>query len=85
MNTKTQAEKNLQLMEKLTEFLLSHPEVDKQLPSDASFIILSAEDKTLNEVNDKLIPGLLEEGKHVFKAQEIKSDTNSWEFSPITA
>jgi hypothetical protein len=85
MNTKTQAEKNLQLMEKLTEFLLNHPEVDKQLPADASLVIILAEDKTLNEVNDKLIPGLLEEGKHVVKAQEIKSNTNSWEFSPVTA
>jgi hypothetical protein len=85
MSTKTQAEKNLELMEKLTKFLLSHPEIDHKLPADASLVILSAEDKTLNEINDKLIPGLLEEGKHVIKAQEIKSDTNSWEFSPITA
>src|SRR5659263_659421 len=85
MDKKTQAEKNLQLMEKLTKFLLSHPEIDKQLPVDASLVILSAEDKTLNEVNDKLIPGLLEEGKHVVKAQEIKSDTNKWEFSTISA
>jgi hypothetical protein len=85
MDKKTQTEKNLQLMEKLTKFLLSHPEIDKQLPVDASLVILSAEDKTLNEVNDKLIPGLLEEGKHVVKAQEIKSDANKWEFSPISA
>jgi Family of unknown function (DUF5647) len=85
MDKKTQAEKNLQLMEKLTKFLLSHPEIDKQLPADASRVILSAEDKTLNEINDKLIPGLLEEGKHVVKAQEIKSDNNTWEFSPISA
>ena len=85
MDKKTQAEKNLELMEKLTKFLLSHPEIDHKLPADASLVILSAEDKTLNEINDKLIPGLLEEGKHVIKAQEIKSDTNSWEFFPITA
>ena len=85
MNKKTQAEKNLELMEKLTKFLLSHPEIDHKLPADASLVILSAEDKTLNEINDKLIPGLLEEGKHVIKAQQLKSDTNSWEFSPVTA
>ncbi len=85
MDKKTQAEKNLQLMEKLTKFLLSHPEIDKQLPVDASLVILSAEDKNLNEVNDKLIPGLLEEGKHVVKAKEVKSDINTWEFSPVTA
>ena len=85
MDRKTQAEKNLELMEKLTKFLLSHPEIDKKLPSDASLVILSAEDKNLNAVNDKLIPGLLEEGKHVVKAQEIKSETNKWVFSPISA
>jgi hypothetical protein len=85
MDKKTQAEKNLQLMEKLTKFLLSHPEIDDKLPKDASLVIISAEDTALNEINDKLIPGLLEEGKHVVKAQEIQSDTNSWEFSPVTA
>ena len=85
MDRKTQAEKNLQLMGKLTKFLLSHPEIDRKLPNDASLVILSAEDTALNDVNDKLIPGLLEEGKHVVKAQEIKSDTNTWEFSPISA
>jgi hypothetical protein len=85
MDRKIQAEKNLELMEKLTKFLLSHPEIDKKLPSDASLVILSAEDKALNDINDKLIPGLLEEGKHVVKAQEIKGDANKWEFSPISA
>ena len=85
MDKKIQAEKNLELMEKLTKFLLSHPEIDKKLPADASLVILSAEDKNLNAVNDKLIPGLLEEGKHVVKAQEIKSETNKWVFSPISA
>ena len=69
----------------ITKFLLSHPEIDRKLPADASLVILSAEDTALNDVNDKLIPGLLEEGKHVVKAQEIKSDTNTWEFSPISA
>jgi hypothetical protein len=85
MNKKTQTEKNLQLMEKLTKFLMNHPEIDKKLPTDAPLVILSAGDKNLNGVNDKLIPGLLEEGKHVVKAQEIKSNTNTWEFSPVTA
>jgi hypothetical protein len=59
MDKKTQAEKNLQLMEKLTKFLLSHPEIDDKLPKDVSLVIISAEDKALNEINDKLIPGLL--------------------------
>ena len=85
MNTNTQAEKNLALMEKLTKYLLSHPEVDHTLPDDASLVILSAEDDALNEVNDKLIPGLLEENKHVVIAQELASDANAWEFSAVAA
>lgn len=85
MKKKMQAEKNLELMEKLTEFLLSHPDIDHKLPNDASLVILSADDKALNDVNDKLIAGLLEEGKHVVKAQQIKSDTNAWEFSSVSA
>ena len=85
MSTKTQAEKNLKLSSKLADFLVSHPEVSKKLPDDASFVTFSAGDKKLNEVNQELIKELLDEGKHVVKAQEIKSDTNSWEFFPVTA
>jgi hypothetical protein len=85
MNKKAQAEKNLELMEKLTKFLFAHPDIDHTLPADASIVILSAEDKALNDVNDRLIPGLLKEGKHVVKAQEINSNTNTWEFSPVSA
>jgi Family of unknown function (DUF5647) len=85
MDKKTQAEKNLALMEKLTKYLFSHPEVDHTLPDDASLVILSAGDEALNEVNDKLIPGLLEEKKHVVIAQELANNTNAWEFSAVTA
>jgi hypothetical protein len=85
MSTKTQAEKNLKLSEKLADFLVSHPEVSKKLPNDASFVTFSAEDKNLNEVNNKLIVELLEEGKHVVKAQETNNAKHPWEFSPVTA
>jgi hypothetical protein len=47
MSTKTQAEKNLKLSEKLADFLVSNPEVSKKLPDDASFVTFSAEDKNL--------------------------------------
>jgi hypothetical protein len=47
MDTKTQAEKNLKLSEKLANFLVSHPEVSKKLPDDASFVTFSAGDKNL--------------------------------------
>jgi hypothetical protein len=84
MSTKTQAEKNLKLSEKLADFLVSHPEVSKTLPDDASFVTFSAEDTNLNEVNMKLIKELLEEGKHVVKAQETNNEKHPWKFSPIT-
>ena len=85
MSTKIQAEKNLKLSEKLADFLVSHPEVSKKLPDDASFVTFSAGDKNLNEVNKKLIKELLEEGKRVVKAQETNNEKQPWEFSPITA
>jgi len=85
MNTKTQAEKNLKLSEKLADFLVSHPEVSKKLPDDASFVTFSVEDTSLNEVNKKLINELLEEGKRVVKAQETNNEKQPWEFSPVPA
>jgi hypothetical protein len=85
MSTKTQAEKNLELSGKLADFLVSHPEVSKKLPDDASFVTFSAIDKNLNEVNKKLIKELLEEGKQVVKAQETNNEKQPWEFSPISA
>ena len=85
MSTKTQAEKNLKLSSKLADFLVSHPEVSKKLPDDASFVTFSAEDNNLNEVNKKLIKELLEEGKHVVKAQETNNEKQPWEFSPIAS
>jgi Family of unknown function (DUF5647) len=85
MSTKTQTEKNLKLSEKLADFLVSHPEVSKTLPDDASFVTFSAEDSQLNETNEKLIQELLEEGRHVVKAQETTNKQHPWEFSPVAA
>ena len=85
MSTKTQAEKNLKLSSKLADFLVSHPEVSKKLPADASFVTFSVDDNNLNEVNQELIKELLEEGKHVVKAQETNNEKTPWEFSPIAA
>jgi hypothetical protein len=84
MSTKTQAEKNLKLSGKLADFLVSHPEVSKKLPDDASFVTFSVDDKNLNEINKKLIKELLEEGKQVVAAQETNNEKQPWEFSPIT-
>jgi hypothetical protein len=85
MSTKTQAEKNLKLSGKLADFLVSHPEVSKKLPDEASFVTFSVDDENLNEINKKLIKELLEEGKQVVAAQETNNENHPWEFSPITA
>jgi hypothetical protein len=39
----------------------------------------------VNFENKELIKELLEEGKHVVKAQETNNKKQPWEFSPITA
>jgi Family of unknown function (DUF5647) len=84
MSTKTQTEKNLKLSEALADFIISHPEVSKTLPDDASFVTFSAEDTKLNETNEQLIQEFLEEGKHVIKAQQTHNTAKPWNFSPVT-
>ncbi len=85
MSTKIQAEKNIKLSAKLADFLVSHPDVSKKLPDNASFVTFSAKDKNLNDVNTELIQELLKEGKNVVKAQETSNDKQPWKFSSVSA
>jgi hypothetical protein len=83
MSTKNQAQKNLKLGEKLADFLINNPRISNTLPDDASLITFSADDENLNKANTELIKGLLEEGKHVVKAEETKNIKNPWKFTTI--
>lgn len=80
MSKKQQLDKNMKLTVKLADFIASHPEVNKSIPSGSSIVPFSASNDVLNRMNEKLIPGLKEEGKIVVKAKETKNSKKPWEF-----
>lgn len=80
MSKKQQLNKNMKLTAKLADFIASHPEVNRSIPSGASIVPFSASNDVLNRMNEELIPGLREEGKIVVKAKETKNKKEPWEF-----
>lgn len=83
MSSTKHAKKNIQLSHELVTYLMNHPDVSEKLPSNASFVVYTLKDKELNEENEKMIPGLIEEGKPVIKAKETNDKNNPWTFTPV--
>lgn len=79
MSKQDQGKKNLDLLEKLMNFL-SSGKVDKYSSGNYSFVPFSKKDKQLNEENSKLVTGLKKEGKKVIKAQETGNSKSPWNF-----
>lgn len=79
MSKKDQGNKNLDLFEKLMNFL-SSKKVDKYSAGNYSFVVFSKKDKQLNEENRSLVTELKKEGKKVIKAQETGNSKSPWNF-----
>lgn len=84
MSNKIQVKKNLELVSKLADYIAENPAVEASIPSDASYVFFSATDKKLNQVNLKLARSLVNEGKVVVKAEELKDKANPWKFVLFT-
>ena len=84
MTKKKQAIKNLDLSQKLAEYIAGNPNAVKNLPKKSTFVVFSSADEFLNEENQKLIESVLAEGKKVIKATETKNKLNPWKFSSVT-
>lgn len=80
--SKKQIQKNIQLSEKLANYLAKNPEEVGKTPSDSSFVVFSIGDKNLNRLNGKLVKDLAKQGKSVIKAEETKSLKTPWVFTP---
>ena len=78
MSQKQQVTKNLDLSEKLADYLVQNPTAASKLPKKASFVTFSAKDKELNEKNEEIVNKLNEQGKTVIKAQETNNDSRPW-------
>lgn len=79
MSKKDQGKKNLDLFEKLMNFL-SSKKVDDYSSGNYSFVVFSKKDKLLNEENTNLVTELKKEGKKVIKAQETGNSKSPWNF-----
>ncbi len=83
MSKKDQVDKNLELSEKLAEYLAKDPPEVKGMPKKSAFITFSLTDQELNKLNNKLVNSYSEKGKTVVKAQETKDEKKPWKFTPI--
>lgn len=72
--------KNIELSEKLADYIADNPQVVKDHPDSASYVVFSAEDGKLNKVNEGLVRSLREEGTLVIKAEKMKSRKEPWKF-----
>lgn len=84
MTKKKQAIKNLDLSQKLAEYIAANPDAIKKLPKKSTFVVFSSADDLLNEENKKLIQSIIAEGKKVIKAIQTKDKLNPWKFSSAT-
>jgi len=83
MTRNIQAKKNMKLSQKLMEYIANNPKAIKNLPDDASFIVFSSVDESLNEENEGLIKSVIAEGKKVIKAIQTRDKSNPWKFSQV--
>lgn len=79
--SKKQIEKNIQLSEKLANYLASNPKELAKRPNSASFVVFSACDESLNRLNERLARNLVSQGKNVIKAEETRDAKNPWVFA----
>lgn len=83
MSNKQQTEKNLALVEKLIHYLNKSSTLSVKRPENASYVIFSADDEELNELNERLLQSLIKEKKPVIKAVEPKTKTGKWQLIPL--
>jgi len=79
MTKQKQEEKNLQLIQKLADYIADNPKMLKKY-SNSSYVVFSYKDQDLNELNKELLSELKEEGKNVIKAQETNQLKQPWKF-----
>ncbi len=82
MNKNVQTKKNIDLTQKLIEYILKGNDVP-ELPQDVSFVPFSKNDEELNKANQELLENLSKEDKPVVKAEEPKTNKESWKIIPI--
>ncbi len=81
MPTKLQIAKNLELSERLLNYLSNNPQ--QVAYENVSYIVITKADEELNKINLSMIDSLVKEGKKVVKALETQDKTLPWKFSQV--
>lgn len=84
MPKNVQLQKNLDLTDDLTTFILKHPEAQKELPKKASIVVFSEKDKELTKANKSLLKRLVEKGEKVVVAIKTTNKSKPWRFESST-
>jgi len=82
MSKAQQTKLNIDLSDKLANFLITQPRVLKKYAS-CSYVVFSSKNFELNKLNHHLIDELLLEGKGVVKAEETDNFTKPWIFTAV--
>ncbi len=85
MSDKQQFGKNILLSTKFASYLEDKPDAISEISSSSEYVILSANDKGLNEMNENIIKSLIKQGKKVIKVQEPKNPKLPWKLSIATS
>lgn len=84
MTKKRHTDKAIELSHQVMLYIIKHPEAVKDVPSDASFVVFSSEDKAFNRSNEGFLESVVAEGKPVVKVEQTKSKKEPWKFIPLT-
>lgn len=82
MSKRMQTSKNIDLTQKLIEFLIKGKNVP-ELPQDVSFVPFSKSDKKLNIANEELLENLSKKDSLIAIAKEPKNSKESWQIIPV--
>jgi len=82
MSKAQQIKLNIELSDKLANFLITKPEMLKKY-AGYSYVVFSSTNSALNKLNDNLIGELLLEGNGVVKATETGDLSKPCEFSKV--
>jgi len=80
MTKQYQAEKNIELSEELMNYLISKK--IKARPNYSYVIFVEGNDE-FNTMNNKLVEGLIKEGRKVIKAEKTKNGRKRWIFTTV--
>lgn len=82
MSKAQQIKLNIELSDKLANFLITKPSMLKRY-AGYSYVVFSSTNPVLNKLNSNLIEELLLEGNGVVKAMETGNVSSPWEFTPV--